>query len=134
MFFTQYVKKWKKIFFLLFWLFGAKIWLFGVDRTFYQHFCNKMDPKKKKKNRIFFWLFRENFDFLGLRWLFGDEVTNQHNPKHSTTLYKVTQVNDPGTTRHHGTTIMNHTWWQAYSSTILNADHESRNCWWSGQR
>ena len=49
-FVTKWTKKKKKnldFFFDFFWLFGAKIWLFGVDRTFSQHFCNKMDQKKK---------------------------------------------------------------------------------------
>ena len=66
-------KRRKKIllFFWLFWLFRVKIWLFRGNRTFYQHFCNKMDPKKKKFFfLIFFWLFRENFDFLERVWLF----------------------------------------------------------------
>ena len=65
LFLTQYVKN--NFFFFL--LFGAIMWLFGVDRTFSQHFCNKMGQKKKKFG-FFFWLFRENFDFLGLGWLF----------------------------------------------------------------
>ena len=90
-------EKIKKKFFLLFWLFGAKIWLFGVDRTFYQHFCNQMGLKKKKFF-YFFWLFGV------IMWLFGVEVTNQHTQQHSTTLNNTPQHSTTpaphGTSRH----------------------------------
>ena len=75
MFFTQYAKKYFFFFFFTFFdffdFFDFLEWKYDFLGLM-EHFINIFVTKwiKKKKNRIFFWLFRENFDFLGLRWLF----------------------------------------------------------------
>ena len=86
-------------FFWLFWLFRVKIWLFRGNRTFYQHFCNKMDQKKKKKKIGFFFTFFDFFDFLGvnvtfleMRWLFGSLIAT---PKPYTTQAELIATTQP---------------------------------------
>ena len=136
LFLTQYVKN-KKKFFLLFWLFGAIMWLFGVDRTFSQHFCNKMGQKKKKKNRIFFDFLGLNFwskttslfvrqadlsslwgDFLELRWPTITCNNTLHNtPQHSPTLHN-TPPHASTPPPPHGTMALR--WYWPISSTGRN--------------
>ena len=93
----------KKKFFLLFGLFGVIMWLFGVNRTFYQHFCNQMGLNFFffyffLLFWLFFWLFRVEVTFLELRWSTNTcnntlPSTQQHSPtlpntpQHSTTLH-----------------------------------------------
>ena len=77
-------------------------------------------PRLNRKMRFlrtlnFFRIFFDFFDFLGLRWLFGVDVTN-HRAPHAITCHNMV----PGSLAPHGSTRLHSSTWLLSSTWILD--------------